>query len=390
MDTVPGSRFRPSLSALIRCPIVAQYPVRIHHACRSIRKNLPVAEKYVDIEGNEWTIASSAEGWLWVKEFITTGATKHSFRRFEHPEECLQDARSQGLLEGYRLGGECVRRHNGSWRWRVIGLHGRVDEESVGIYSTEDACLANARANAVGWEAPIVDQPVQPADEQLRSLDPPLGDAACPPSPGRKDVRELVAHVGRIVTETGRPVPQIDGHSGSSVSQEQGFATSVMTDALDTGLIVACPDEVLSFFGGKSALCTVDLTESGWALYEEYSSVHRAPEPVEGSQVDADSLESSTTSDPRSGPGIQIHANAVNIGTAVGGHVTGDVHRSQDSSNSSSEPFLKRHRRKAVWVAVAALLTALLAIPAEEFLKRVGNDLYDHFFSDPAADDAER
>ena len=346
-----------------------------------------MTDKYVDVEGNEWTIASSAEGWLWIKELAATGATKYSFGRFEHPEECLRDARSHGLLEGYPLGGECVRRHNGSWRWRVVGPHGRVDEESVGIYSTEDVCLANARANAIGWDAPVADQPVPPADERLRRLDPPLGDAASPRRPGRKGVTELVAHVGCIVTETGCPVPRIDGHSGSSVSLEEGFAASVLADALDSGVVVACPDNVLSFFGGKSTLCNVDLTESGWALYEDHSSVDRA---AERSQVDAHSSESSTISNSSSGPGIQIHANEVNIGAAVSGSVSGDVHGSQDSSVSSSEPFLKRHRRKAVWVAVAAVLTALFAIPAEEFLKRAGNGLYDHFFSDPATDSPER
>ena len=85
---------------------------------------------------------------------------------------------------------------------------------------------------------------------------------------GRKGVSELVDHVGRIVTETARPVPQIDGHGGSSVSQEEGFATSVMYEALDTGLIVASPDEVIEFFGQPSKLLNVDLTESGWPCME--------------------------------------------------------------------------------------------------------------------------
>ena len=67
--------------------------------------------------------------------------------------------------------------HYRSWYWRVIGPGGRVDEESPGIYSTEDECLANARANAMGWDARGVDSPGSPADEHLD--DPALegGDA---------------------------------------------------------------------------------------------------------------------------------------------------------------------------------------------------------------------
>ena len=45
-----------------------------------------------------------------------------------------------------------------------------MNTESPGIYATEHACLANARANAVGWEAPIVDHRTVSADEQLQTL----------------------------------------------------------------------------------------------------------------------------------------------------------------------------------------------------------------------------
>ena len=116
-------------------------------------------------------------GWLWVKEIRTTGAKEYSVGRFGRPEDCLQDARSHGLLEGHPLGGECVQRHDGPWHWRVIGPGGSVDEESTGIYSTEDDCLANARANAMGWEARDADSPVSSADEHRGDDSQEGGDA---------------------------------------------------------------------------------------------------------------------------------------------------------------------------------------------------------------------
>ena len=362
-------------------------------------------EKYVDIDGNEWTVVASASGWVWRKEIQTTGATEDSAGRFAGPEDCLRDARYHGLLEGHPMGGECVRRHDGLWRWRVIGPSGKVTAESPGIYPTEGACLANADANAVGWDPPIVDHGSVSADEQLQNLIEVVGDAVddtggilkVPPTGferqigagslleavrrvseaidlglvsadplgtavmkdpetvrpqllhtnialtargerrfmsikagrQRKGVSELVDHVGRIVTETERPVPQIDGHGGSSVSQEEGFATSVMHEGLDTGLIVASPDEVLEFFGQPCKLLNVDLTESGWVLYRERSTPHLAPEAVERDQVDTSSPASTAIRNPRSHTGNPIHANVVNIGTVVGGDVTGDVHGSQ-------------------------------------------------------------
>lgn len=269
------------------------------------------------------------------------------------------------------MGGECVQRHDGLWRWRVIGPGGKVEDESKGLFPTKDACLANARANAVGWDAPSVERATTSADQGERR------DMSIRAGRGRKGVAELVDHVGRIVTETGRPVRQIDGHAGSSVSQAEGFAISVMREALDAGVVVASPDHVMEFFGGTGALANVDLTEAGWALYAERSASHPAAEVVSRDQVDAPALASPANTDAPTSTGIEIHANEVNIGTAVGGDVAGGVDRSRVSSVASGEPFWKAHRRKALWV----LLLAALAIAGEEFIIRAVADLYDRFFA---------
>ena len=413
-------------------------------------------EKYVDVDGNEWTIARSAQGWFWRQEIATTGRTRDSVARFGCSEDCLQDARSHGLVEGYPMGGDCVRRHDGLWRWRVIGSGGKVTAESPGVYPNEEACRANACANAPGWDLPIVDESTASADAQLQRLIELVGDAVAntggilrtlpagfenkigagslleavrrvseaidlglvsadalgsavmlDPETGhpqqmhtnivltargerrfmsikarrrRKGVPELVDHVGRIVTETGCPVPQIDGHSGSSLSQEDGFATSVMNEALDTGLIVAFPDEVMEFYGGSSALLQVDLTESGWALYGESSPPHLAPEALDRDQVETKTPVSAAIPDQHSPTGIHIHANEVNIGAAVGGDVTGDVQGSRDSSVPSPEPLWKRHRRKTIWGSVVLAALAVLAIAGEEFVERAAANLYDRIF----------
>ena len=325
------------------------------------------------------------------------------------------------------------------------------------IYSTERACLANAEANAVGWEPPTVDHGSVSAAQQLENLIELVGDAvngrggilkilpayfarqigagslveavrrvseavelgfvsADRPGTGvmkipdtghpqgvhtnivltargerrfmsinagrqRKGISELVDHVGRVLTETGCPVPQIEGHGGSSVSREEGFVTSVMHEALDTGLIGASPNKVLEFFGQPCKLLNVDLTESGWALYRERSTPHVASESVQPDHVDTKPPASETIRDPSSHAGIPINARQVNIRTAVGGDVTSHVQGSQDSSASSPEPFWKRHRRTTILGVLALAVLVVLGIAGEEFIERATRDLYNRFFT---------
>ena len=350
-------------------------------------RSTPVQEKYVDIDGNEWTTVSSVSGWVWRKEILATGATEDSVGRFAGPEDCLRDARSHGLLEGYPMGGDCVQRHDRLWRWRIIGPSGRVTAESPGIYPTERACLANAHSNAVGWDPPIVDHGTARPDEQLHTniALTARGERrfmSIKAARQRKGVSELVDYVGRIVTETERPVPQIDGHGGSSVSHEEGFATSVMHEALDTGLIVASPDEVLEFFGEPCKLLNVDLTESGWALYRERSTPHLAPEADARDRVGTSSPASVAIRDPHSHAGIHIHANEVKIGTAVGGDVTGDVQGSQGSSAPSPGPFWKRHPHMTIWGVLVSGAIVVLTIVGQEFIERAAGDLYHRYLAD--------